>query len=117
MATKAEHLKALKAKHSSLKKNVNGVSVTLSDSEYEATIDGWATNRAATDVRNELIANGGQSADYASFRTDSMLDDSYPTVLEFIEAYCEKEIGSDSTKWNAYVTAYNATRTKYQKPS
>jgi len=117
MATKAEHLTAIRASHSSLTKNVNGVSVTLTDSEYEATIDEWATNSAATDARNELIANGGASADYASFRTDSMLDDSYPTVLEFIEAYCEKEIGSDSTKWNAYVTAYNATRTKYQKPS
>ena len=117
MATKAEHVTALKAQHSSLTKNVNGVSVTLTDSEYEATIDEWATNSAATDVRNALIASGGESSDYAALRTDPMLDDSYPTVLEFIEAYCEKEIGSDSTKWNAYVTAYNATRTKYQKPS
>ena len=117
MATKAEHLTAIRASHSSLTKNVNGVSVTLSDSEYEATIDDWATNRAATDVRTALIASGGESSDYAALRIDPMLDDSYPTVLEFIEAYCEKEIGSDSTKWNAYVTAYNATRTKYQKPS
>ena len=117
MATKAEHVTALKAKHSSLTRNVNGVRETLSPSEYEATIDQWATNSAATDVRNALIASGGESSDYAALRTDSMLDDSYPTILEFIEAYCEKEIGSDSTKWNAYVTAYNATRAKYQKPS
>ena len=69
MATKAEHITALKAEHSSLSKMVDGVSSTLSDSEYEATIDDWATTRAAEDVRKALIEDGGQSADYAALRT------------------------------------------------
>jgi len=34
----------------------------------------------------------------------------YPSLQEFAEAYCEKEIGGDSTKWNSYKTAYNKVR-------
>ena len=40
----------------------------------------------------------------------------YPTLKEFAEAYCEKEIGEDSTKWDAYVTAYNKVRSDIAKP-
>ena len=39
----------------------------------------------------------------------------YPSILEFIEAYTEKEIGGDSTKWDAYKTAYNKVRTDNPK--
>ena len=39
----------------------------------------------------------------------------YPSLKEFAEAYCEKEIGGDSTKWNAYKTAYNKVRTDNPK--
>ena len=34
----------------------------------------------------------------------------YPSVRDFMEAYTEKEIGGDSTKWDAYKTAYNKVR-------
>ena len=40
----------------------------------------------------------------------------YPSVADFMEAYTEKEIGSDSTKWDAYVIAYNKVRTDNPKP-
>ena len=40
----------------------------------------------------------------------------YPSVNDFMEAYTEKEIGSDSTKWDAYVIAYNKVRTDNPKP-
>ena len=39
----------------------------------------------------------------------------YPSVDDFMEAYTEKEIGSDSTKWDAYVIAYNKVRTDNPK--
>ena len=39
----------------------------------------------------------------------------YPPIEDFMEAYTEKEIGSDSTKWDAYVTAYNKVRTDNPK--
>tara|TARA_B100000212_G_scaffold109123_1_gene81160 strand:- start:49 stop:354 length:306 start_codon:yes stop_codon:yes gene_type:complete len=34
----------------------------------------------------------------------------YPSIIEFVEAYTEKEIGEDSTKWDAYVVKYNQVR-------
>ena len=48
---------------------------------------------------------------YARARSDA-----YPSVADFMEAYTEKEIGSSSTKWDAYVTAYNKVRTDNPKP-
>ena len=39
----------------------------------------------------------------------------YPSTQDFMEAYTEKEIGGDSTKWDAYVIAYNKVRTDNPK--
>ena len=39
----------------------------------------------------------------------------YPSIEELMEAYTEKEIGSNSTKWDAYVTKYNKVRTENPK--
>jgi len=39
----------------------------------------------------------------------------YPQLKEFAEAYTEKEIGGDNTKWNEYVTKYNKVRTDNPK--
>ena len=49
--------------------------------------------------------------DYARKRTAT-----YPPIQDFMEAYTEKEIGGDSTKWDAYVIAYNKVRTDNPKP-
>jgi len=112
MATKAEHITALKAKHSSLTRMVNGVRETLSDSEYETTIDGWATNSAATDVRNDLKANGGESPDYASFRTDSMVAGSYPSIPDQLDMQYHDLVDSTTT----WADAIAAVKSKYPKP-
>ena len=40
----------------------------------------------------------------------------YPTTKEFIEAYTEKEIGGDTTKWDDYVVKYNQVREDNPKP-
>jgi len=40
----------------------------------------------------------------------------YPKMSEFVEAYTEKEIWGDSTKWDAYVLKYNQVRTDNPKP-
>ena len=40
----------------------------------------------------------------------------YPITKEFIEAYTEKEIGGDSTKWDAYIVKYNKARSDNPKP-
>ena len=39
----------------------------------------------------------------------------YPSVQDFMEAYTEKEIGGDDTKWNEYKTKYNKVRTDNPK--
>ena len=43
--------------------------------------------------------------------------DNYPPFVDFVEAYTEKEIGGDDTKWKAYKTAYEKVRSDYPKPS
>jgi ethanolamine utilization cobalamin adenosyltransferase len=42
-------------------------------------------------------------------------EEAYPSVADFMEAYTEKEIGGNSTKWDAYKTAYNKVRTDNPK--
>jgi hypothetical protein len=39
----------------------------------------------------------------------------YPPTADFMEAYTEKEIGGNSTKWDAYVINYNKVRTENPK--
>ena len=39
----------------------------------------------------------------------------YPSVADFMEAYTEKEIGNNSTKWDAYKIAYNKVRSDNPK--
>ena len=39
----------------------------------------------------------------------------YPKINEFLEAYTEKEIGGNSTKWDAYVIKYNKVKTDNPK--
>ena len=50
------------------------------------------------------------SKDYARARAVE-----YPVTTEFIEAYTEKEILNDDTKWNEYVSKYNQVRTDNPK--
>jgi len=116
MANKAQHLKALKAKHSSLTRVVNGVSETLSSSEYNATIDQWATASAARDARNELKANGGQSAEYASFRTDSQVDGSYPSIGDQLDMLFHDITNGNLDETGSWYKAVKATKDKFTKP-
>ena len=116
MATKAEHITALKAEYSSLTKMTNGVSSTLSDSEYEATVDDWATTRAAEDVRKALIESGGESADYASLRTDSMVDGSYPSIPDQLDKLYHDIDDGKLDKTGSWYLAIKATKDKFTKP-
>jgi len=42
-------------------------------------------------------------------------DTQYPSLKEFAEAYTEKEILADTTKWDEYVVKYNKVRTDNPK--
>jgi hypothetical protein len=41
--------------------------------------------------------------------------DAYPSIQDFMEAYTEKEIDSNSAKWDAYVINRNKVRTDNPK--
>tara|TARA_Y100000310_G_scaffold322682_1_gene382000 strand:- start:358 stop:699 length:342 start_codon:yes stop_codon:yes gene_type:complete len=61
-------------------------------------------------------ADGAATTAQALQTVQDTRKDAYPSVADFMEAYTEKEIGSDSTKWDAYVIAYNKVRTDNPKP-
>ena len=54
-------------------------------------------------------------ADYVSKEYARTRIAQYPKLDEFIEAYTEKEINGDDTKWNEYVTKYNKVRSDNPK--
>lgn len=41
----------------------------------------------------------------------------YPRMEEFMEAYTEKEVLGDSTKWDSYVVKYNKVKSDFPKPN
>ena len=68
-------------------------------------------DQSAVDTEVARLQTVQNNTAYARARADA-----YPTVADFMEAYTEKEIGSSSTKWDAYVTAYNKVRSDNPKP-
>ena len=84
----------------------NAEFVTLSDeiTEWHSDDIDQPTDAEITAEQERLQAEY-DSNDYARARASA-----YPSLLEFVEAYTEKEIGEDSTKWDAYVVKYNQVR-------
>ncbi len=82
-------------------KQVNKARIAITDEEFEQMI-----------LDKAYYEFDQQENGYKTSRQEG-----YPSMLEFIEAYTEKEIGEDSTKWDAYVIKYNQVRTDYPKPS
>ena len=54
-------------------------------------------------------------AEYDSLAYARAREKTYPSLTEFAEAYTEKEIGVNSTKWDAYVINYNKVRKENPK--
>ena len=76
----------------------------------------WYNDTAAisrADIKTKLLE---LRAAYDALAYARTREKAYPELKDFAEAYCEKEIGGDSTKWNAYVTAYNKVRSDTVKP-
>ena len=108
MATLAEWKTSLKAAHSSLSKNVDGVTSTLSTAEYNKKIDEWAQVSFDKEVANNIIENGGESANYAQYRRDA-----YPSIGDQLDMQY-KDAANSTTTWR---NAIAAVKTKYPKPS
>ena len=93
--------KAVRATHNTVV-SVNGNAkedITAYDSSGNSVTINWTLVEAWTDPDEYKIKRAAE----------------YPSLQEFAEAYCEKEIGGDSTKWDAYKTAYNKVRTDNPK--
>ena len=89
----------------------NVVSIDDSAGCFDADGNPVAITQSLVDEEAARLQAEHDSKAYARARADA-----YPTVADFMEAYTEKEIGGDSTKWDAYVTAYNKVRTDNPKP-
>ena len=67
-------------------------------------------------AKEDILAKQAElQAEYDALDYARARDISYPSLKEFAEAYTEKEIGGDSTKWDLYVTKYNKVRTDNPK--
>ena len=64
----------------------------------------------ATMAERQRLIDEYDAQDYARKR-----ESEYPSLNDFAEAYTEKEIGGNSTKWDAYVINYNRVRTENPK--
>jgi len=84
-----------------LYKQVNNERLEFSQADYDQAVIDLANNKM-------FEANEKWSQDRAEH---------YPSMVEFMEAYTEKEILEDSTKWDEYVVNYNQVRTDYPNPS
>ena len=75
-------------------------------------LDAVQTEPTQSEIDAEVVR---LQAEYDALAYARARDISYPNLKEFAEAYTEKEIGGDDTKWNEYVTKYNKVRTDNPK--
>ena len=78
---------------------ITGDEITVWESDHEKPTEAEIT------AEIERLQAEYDGVDYARARALA-----YPSLSEFVEAYTEKEIGEDSTKWDAYVVKYNQVR-------
>ena len=76
----------------------------------------WHDSNPTNITNEQILAKQVElQAEYDALEYARARDISYPSLKEFAEAYTEKEIGGDDTKWNEYVTKYNKVRTDNPK--
>ena len=93
----------------------NSSSRTYADIVLHPTVNGVAVSydKPTKAKLNKLLAEAQAAFDAADYSRKRATE--YPSTEVFMEAYTEKEIGGDSTKWDAYVSAYNKVRTDHPK--
>ena len=88
------------------------VSVDADDIDQVTWFDGNPTNI----TKEQILAKQTElQTVYDSLVYARAREIAYPVTKEFIEAYTEKEIGGDTTKWDAYVVKYNKVRSDNSK--
>ena len=84
--------------------------VSVSGTDIDTCTITWHDDNPTSITKDQIKAKINETA-YMDKRASA-----YPNVNDFMEAYTEKEIGGDSTKWDTYVVAYNKVRTDNPKP-
>jgi len=74
MATLEENKTTLKNANAELYKNINGVRVKLTDSEYETEITRQATNMTNQQAKDTVVKDGGTHSDYKAIRRDGYIN-------------------------------------------
>ena len=96
-------------------KNINpDAKFVVREDKEDFTVD-WlegTTPISKSDIQTKMdeLQAEYDAQDYARAR-----EAAYPSTKDFMEAYTEKEIGGDTTKWDAYVINYNKTRSDNPK--
>ena len=85
--------------------NVKGI-----NGDTQETITAWDENNSLVAIDWSQV-NAWTDPDEYKYKRQA----EYPSILEFVEAYTEKEIGGDTTKWDEYVIKYNKVRTDNPK--
>ena len=83
-----------------LYKQVNNERMEFSEADYD---------QAIVDLANSKMYEANEK--WSDDRKQA-----YPSFEEFVEAYTEKEILANSTKWDEYVANYNQVRSDYPQP-
>jgi len=87
------------------------VSVNAEDFEQITWHNGTAViSKADIQAKQAELQTEYDAQAYARAR-----DGQYPSLKDFAEAYTEKEILADTTKWDDYVVKYNKVRTDNPK--
>jgi hypothetical protein len=85
------------------------------DTDSPELIINWLNGTTPISLADIKIKQAELQAEYDALDYARARDKAYPQLKEFAEAYTEKEIGGDDTKWNEYVTKYNKVRTDNPK--
>jgi len=76
----------------------------------------WHDDNPTNITNEQILAKQAElQADFDALAYARVRETAYPELKEFAEAYSEKEIGGDSTKWDEYVIKYNKVRTDNPK--
>jgi hypothetical protein len=83
--------------------------VSVSGTDIDTCTITWHDGNPTDITKDQIKAKINETA-YMDKRASA-----YPNVNDFMEAYTEKEIGGDATKWDEYVVKYNKVRTDNPK--
>jgi|TARA_R110000737_G_scaffold346913_1_gene377392 hypothetical protein len=106
MATLAEWKVIVREADASLNKIVNGVTIALTDAEYNATMDSWAQAKYNREIEEAIRTDGGASSNYAMFRLEA-----YPSVGDQLDMQY-KDAVNGTTTWKDAIAAIKAKYTK-----